>query len=640
MLLSKFRCLARAALLGATCLAGAAHAVEVTGINGNTLVTVESSAPTTVLRTTTITGLGAGQTIVALDGRPAAAGRVLYGISNIGQLYSINPRTGAASAIGAPIALQGTAFGFDFNPTVDRIRLVSNTGQNLRINPDTGAVIVDGALNIMVGGQPIGVNGNTAAAYTNNFAGATSTTLFVINTQTGLLQIQNPPNAGTLQAVGGLGGPAAGTVSGFDISPAGQALVSVVQNNVTNLYSVNLTTGAATFIGRFANTGTPQGLAIVPNAFATQPGLTPNQAAVGGALDNFTSIAPGFVPLLNVLDNLPNNDARAQALGQLSPVPFGILPEVILETNDLVDGTLRTYLRDSRGGGTPSGGAMIDEERGIGGFLVGTGRTGEFEARGDRGRVDYGSAGFMGGLDFRLGGLGMIGIAGGYDNADFQLNPITPKSSADTWFVGAYTSFNAGPLYVDVVGSYGKSDIDLRRNVAFSTFSNNSAAEADARYYSVSATAGLSADMGGFEVEPYAGLRYADVAIDAFNEGAGLTNLNVGRQEVESLQGIAGLRLGADWQSGPARIRPSVRAEYRREFRNDEDRTFSANFNGAGINAPFTTSAVAMGEEHVLVGADLTIAGDAPVGMVAGYTGHLKGGYDIHSVQVGLRFRF
>jgi uncharacterized protein with beta-barrel porin domain len=639
MVHSKLRGLARAALIGASCLASAAYSAEVTGLNGNSLITVDTSAPSTVLRTTAITGLGSGQTIVALDGRPASGGRVLYGVSNVGQLYAINPRTGVASAVGTPIALQGTAFGFDFNPTVDRIRLISNTGQNLRINPDTGAVTVDGNLNIMVGGQPIVVSGNTAAAYTNNFAGATSTTLFVINAQTGLLQIQNPPNAGTLQTVGGLGGPAAGVVSGFDISIIGDAIVSVVQNNMTNLYSVNLTTGAATFIGRFA-TGTPQGLAFLPSAFADQAGLTPNQAAVGGAFDNFTSIAPGFVPLLTTLDRLPDAAARADALGQLSPVPFGILPEVVLETNELVDGTIRTYLRDSRMGGTPGGGAMIDAERGIGGFLVGSGRTGSFEARGDRGQVDYGSAGFMGGLSVRMAGGSMFGVAGGYDNADFRLNPITSNSSADTWFVGAFGSLAAGPVFVDVVGSYGKSDFELSRNVAFSNFSNNSSAEADARYYSVSATAGLSMDMGGLEMEPYAGVRFADVKIDAFSEGAGLTNLNVGQQDVESLQGVAGLRLGGNFESGTARIRPSVRAEYRREFRNDEGRALIANFNGAGINAPFTTTTSAMGDDHVVVGADLTIAGDAPVGMVAGYTGHLKGGYDIHSVQVGLRFRF
>jgi hypothetical protein len=32
------------------------------------------------------------------------------------------------------------SFGFDFNPTVDRIRVVSNTGQNLRLHPVTGVV--------------------------------------------------------------------------------------------------------------------------------------------------------------------------------------------------------------------------------------------------------------------------------------------------------------------------------------------------------------------------------------------------------------------------------------------------------------------------------------------------------------------
>ena len=39
----------------------------------------------------------------------------------------------------APL-LDGTEFGVDFNPQVDRLRVVSNSGQNLRLHPDTGAV--------------------------------------------------------------------------------------------------------------------------------------------------------------------------------------------------------------------------------------------------------------------------------------------------------------------------------------------------------------------------------------------------------------------------------------------------------------------------------------------------------------------
>jgi hypothetical protein len=43
-----------------------------------------------------------------------------------------------SAAVFMPV-LAGTSFGFDFNPTVDRIRLVSDSGQNLRLNPNSGA---------------------------------------------------------------------------------------------------------------------------------------------------------------------------------------------------------------------------------------------------------------------------------------------------------------------------------------------------------------------------------------------------------------------------------------------------------------------------------------------------------------------
>ena len=97
-------------------------------------------------------------------------------------------------AVGAPFTptLSGTTFGFDFNPTVDRIRVVSDTGQNLRLNPDTGAVAVTDA--VLNPGTPHVVG----SAYTNNFAGATTTTLYAIDSTTDQLLIQNPPNNGTL----------------------------------------------------------------------------------------------------------------------------------------------------------------------------------------------------------------------------------------------------------------------------------------------------------------------------------------------------------------------------------------------------------------------------------------------------------
>ncbi|MCP9494868.1 MAG: DUF4394 domain-containing protein [Pyrinomonadaceae bacterium MAG19_C2-C3] len=92
----------------------------------------------------------AGEIVVDIDLRPAT--NQLYILTrepttNTGRLYTINPANGAASFIVAlDVALNGSDFGIDFNPTVDRLRIVSNTLQNLRVNPDTGVTIVDGQL--------------------------------------------------------------------------------------------------------------------------------------------------------------------------------------------------------------------------------------------------------------------------------------------------------------------------------------------------------------------------------------------------------------------------------------------------------------------------------------------------------------
>ncbi|GAB2991992.1 hypothetical protein GCM10027184_52610 [Saccharothrix stipae] len=66
---------------------------------------------------------------------------------------------------------------------MDRIRLVTSKGQNLRLHPDTGAVAAtDGVLAHVDGGSAPRV---AAAGYTNSVAGATSTTLYAIDSEPG-----------------------------------------------------------------------------------------------------------------------------------------------------------------------------------------------------------------------------------------------------------------------------------------------------------------------------------------------------------------------------------------------------------------------------------------------------------------------
>lgn len=199
--------------------------------------------------TKSFTGLMAGETILGIDFRPVNG--QLYGLSSSSRIYTINTSNGAATAVGGTfsVPLNGTSFGFDFNPLVDRIRIVSNAGQNLRVNPNDGVVVLtnglpDGNLNP---GMPM----VSAAAYTNNFAGTTSTTLYDIDFGSDKLFIQNPPNSGTLVEVGALGVDV-DAANGFDIGGlSNKAYALLSTGSTTSLYTINLATGAATPVSVF-----------------------------------------------------------------------------------------------------------------------------------------------------------------------------------------------------------------------------------------------------------------------------------------------------------------------------------------------------------------------------------------------------
>jgi hypothetical protein len=229
------------------CLSSAAYAVPAFGVTTtNQLIRFDTATPQNITTVGTISGLQAGETIVGIDFRPATA--QLFALGSSSRLYTINRDTGAATQVGTAGAffLAGSSFGFDFNPMVDRIRVVSNAGQNLRLDPNTGALTATDA-QINPAGAAV-----TASAYSSNIPGATTTTLFDIDTNNGTLNRQDPPNNGTLVQIGSLGVSATET-NGFDIAPDGSAFAVLTTAGTARLYTINLSTGAATLVGSVGN---------------------------------------------------------------------------------------------------------------------------------------------------------------------------------------------------------------------------------------------------------------------------------------------------------------------------------------------------------------------------------------------------
>ncbi len=237
----------------------------------NALVSFKTNATGTLLSNVMISGMPTGVKMVGIDIRPDGGG--LYGAGTDSRIYTINRLTGAASAVGTGFgAISGNSFGFDFNPTVDRIRLVSDADQNLRLNPITGGLAAtDMALKYKAGDANFGVNPMVGgAAYTNNFKGATTTSLYGIDAMTDSLVLQAPPNDGTLTTIGALGSDTNEWI-GFDISGfTGNAYCSLTTPGVnvqsSNFFRMNLATGAASFVGTIGSGDCDRilGLTVVP----------------------------------------------------------------------------------------------------------------------------------------------------------------------------------------------------------------------------------------------------------------------------------------------------------------------------------------------------------------------------------------
>ncbi|MGI4886044.1 MAG: DUF4394 domain-containing protein [Janthinobacterium lividum] len=317
--------------------------------SGN-LISFDSGAPGTIRSAVNFGGgITTGETVVGVDFRPATGQLYALGYNAAlsagnATVYAVNLVTGALTAAGPAITLAlGTAtdrVGFDFNPTVDRIRVVATNGNNYRLNPNNGALVIqDGNL---TAGAAV-----SAAAYTNSSSAANSTVLYDYDAAAGQLYQQSPPNDGTLVAVGSASGVTSTDGADFDIfntrgtttnvgflalSPSGTAA------SFDNLYTVDLAAGTTAAAGPIGLGSNVSGLAAfiatgtaltwngsastdwgtaanwTPNRVPTNvddvtvPSGTPNQPAVSG------SQAARFVVLASGA-SLTSNDGSALAVG-------------------------------------------------------------------------------------------------------------------------------------------------------------------------------------------------------------------------------------------------------------------------------------------------------------------------------------
>jgi Domain of unknown function (DUF4394)/PEP-CTERM motif len=252
-----------------------AQAVTLYGVDEvNNLVSFDSANPGATLTSVPIAGI-AGSSVLSIDVRVRDG--LLYALTDDNRLFTVDPVSGASSLVAA-LALTGTNFAMDFNPTNANLRIVSNDNTNY-VYSFTSMTLIPG-INVAYGaGGPAGDPDIVAAGYLNNDNDTgTGTVLYVLDSRNDVLATQNAAT-GVLQQVGALG-VNIGARTSFDITGVGNE--AFVQSGST-LYTINLVTGAMTVVG---NTDRPLfGLTAAPPVPepATWASLLLGLAAVGAA---------------------------------------------------------------------------------------------------------------------------------------------------------------------------------------------------------------------------------------------------------------------------------------------------------------------------------------------------------------------
>ncbi|HYP54576.1 MAG TPA: DUF4394 domain-containing protein, partial [Pyrinomonadaceae bacterium] len=323
-----------------------ARAVPVVGLTTeNELVMFDSNAPGHVFHRVAVNNLAeTGEVLIGIDYRPSN-GRV-YGLSDRSRVYIVDVATGRVVALGGRFSppLQdigpqtGREVGFDIDPVQDRARVVG-CSVNYQLALDTGGVIAAHNALTFAPGQPRAGQRACAsgAAYSNNFRGATSTTLYAIDSSADELMTvgsvggsPSSPNSGQVFVIGKLFGPHPATeFAAFDIAPGTASLAFVALTGAdavaTRLGTVNLSTGRADIIDHIGGQqGSAfvylRGMAVLP-ADADLYGVT-----VTNKLLRFNAAAPGvIVSSKQITGLLPNEQIVGIDFGHaVGPASLGV----------------------------------------------------------------------------------------------------------------------------------------------------------------------------------------------------------------------------------------------------------------------------------------------------------------------------
>ncbi|WP_319533614.1 autotransporter domain-containing protein [uncultured Cohaesibacter sp.] len=264
---------------------------------------------------------------------------------------------------------------------------------------------------------------------------------------------------------------------------------------------------------------------------------TPNQYKVALAIEGMSSNNA----LSQAVLALPNGEP-ASAFNQLTGEQYANMQSLLAVNSGIDRGAVGLRLRSAMGGIGGSGDQVsvgFHNEEDIPSSFTRTpqmwaqafGMWGEVGATANTARTSSDEKGFLLGVDAELIEGWRAGVLGGYSHGSVSATSVNSSSEVDHYHMGLYggTQWDAldGVIGLTLGANYIWHQVDAKRQVSFTGFSDSLSANYDASTAQLFAEIGYTYELDAARLQPFAGGAILHQWSDSFIESGGASKLSV-----------------------------------------------------------------------------------------------------------------